>query len=108
MIGLSAFVDVNNIKRARYTWQITLWALFIKLREATSVNETDLSPYDWLTQKSKNNAPFLYWKCVIDLEINVLLYIRSIREGNFKLHAEVLYKLLSWYFIMTIMIMLVG
>ena len=108
MIGLSAVVDVNNIKRARYTWQITLCALFIKLREATSVNETDLSPYDWLTQKSKNNASFLYWKCVIDLEINVLLYIRSIREGNFKLHVEVLYKLLSWYFIMTIMIMLVA
>ena len=25
-------------------------------------------------------------------------YVRSIREGHLKLHVEVLYKLLSWYF----------
>ena len=69
------------------------------IREAASVSETDLSPYDWLIQKSKDNAVFLYWKCVIDLQIKVLLYIFSFREGNFKLQVEVPYKLLSWYFI---------
>ena len=58
-----------------------------------------MSPYDWLTQKSKDNTLLLYWKCVIDLQIKVLLYVRSIREGNFKLHVEVLHKLLSLYFI---------
>ena len=42
---------------------------------------------------------FVYWKCVIDLQIKVLLYVRSIHEGNFKLHVEVMYKLLSWYFV---------
>ena len=99
MIGLSAVVDVNTIKRARYKLQITLCALFIKLREVASVSETDLSPYNWLTQKSKNNSSFLYWKYVIDLEIKVLLYVLSIRAGNFKLHVEVPYKLLSWYLI---------
>ena len=46
----------------------------------------------------KDNTSFLYWKCVIDLELEDLLYVRSFREGNFKLHVEVLYKLLSWYF----------
>ena len=42
MIRLSVVVDVNNIKRARYTFQVTPCALFIILREATSVSETDL------------------------------------------------------------------
>ena len=60
LLGLSAVADVNNVKRARYTLQITLCALYIKLREAASVSETDLSPFDWLTQKSKDNAVFLY------------------------------------------------
>ena len=41
----------------------------------------------------------LYWKCTINLQIKVLLYVRSICEDNLKLHVEVLYKLLSWYFI---------
>ena len=99
MIGRSAVVNVNKIKRGRYTLQIVLCALFIKQRAAASISETNMSKYDLLTQKSKNNISFLYWKCVIDLEIKVLLYVRSIREGNFKLHVQVLYKLLSWYFI---------
>ena len=41
----------------------------------------------------------LYWKCAINLQIKVLLYVRSICEDNLKLHVEVLYKLFSWYFI---------
>ena len=80
----------ENVKRTKYTLQITLCALYIKLREAVSVNETDLSSYDWLTEKPKDNAVFLYWKCVIDLQIKVLLHVLSFREGNFKLQVEVL------------------
>ena len=91
---LSAVVDVNNIKRARYTLQITLCSLFNQLREDMPNNLTDLSPYGWLSQKSKDSTSFLYWKCVIDLQVLILLYVRSIWEGNFKLHVEVLFKLL--------------
>ena len=99
MIGLSAVVDVNNIKRARYTLQITLCSLFQQLRDAMPATITDLSPYSWLTQESKENISCKYRKSVIDVQILILLYIRSIREGNFKLHVEVLYKLLIWFFI---------
>ena len=81
LVGLSAVTYV----RARYTLQITLCALCVRLREAASISEADLSPYDWLTQKSKDNTVFLYWKCVIDFQIKVLLYALSFREGNFKL-----------------------
>ena len=98
MIRLSAVVDVNNIKRARYTLQITLCSLFNQLREAMPSNLTDLSPCHWLSQKSKDST-FLYWKCVIDLQVLILLYVGSIWEGNFKLHVEVLFKLLIWFFI---------
>ena len=95
MIGLSAVVDVNNIKRARYTLQITLCSLFCLLRNAMSNDPTNVSLYDWLTFKLKESTSFLYWKYVIDLEILILVYVRSIREGNFRLHVEVLYKLLT-------------
>ena len=39
----------------------------------------------------------LYWKCVIDLQIKVLLCVLFICEGNLKL--QILDKLLSCYFI---------
>ena len=98
MIGLSAVVDVNNIKRARYTLQITLCSLFKLLRDAMPDDIRELSPYDWLSQRSKESTSFLYWKLVIELEMLILMYVRSLREGNFKLHLEVLYLLLSWFF----------
>ena len=58
---------------------------FYQTCKAASVSEANLSSYDWLTQKSGDNTSFLYWKCGIDLQIKVLLYVRSICEGNFKL-----------------------
>ena len=58
MIGLSAVVNVNNIKRARYTLQITLCSNFNQLREAMPNNLTDLSPYDWLSQNRRIAPPF--------------------------------------------------
>ena len=58
MIGLSAASDVNNIKRARYTLQITLCSRFNQLREAMPNNLTDLSPYDWLSQNRRIAPPF--------------------------------------------------
>ena len=60
IIGLSVVVDVNNIKRARCTLQITLCSLFNQLREAMSNNLTDLSPYDCLSQKSNDSTSFQY------------------------------------------------
>ena len=90
MIGPSPAVDVNSIKRARYSLEITLCAIFIKLCEATSVSEADLLSYDWLTEKPKDNTSFLCWECVTDLQIKVLMYIRSICEANLKLHVKVL------------------
>ena len=40
-----------------------------------------------------------YLKMVMDLEMHILIYVRSIREGNFKLYVETLRKLLKWFFI---------
>ena len=62
-------------------------------------NLTDLSPYDWLPQKLKDSTSFLYSKCVIDLQVLIVFHVRSIREWNFKLHLEVLFKLFIWFFI---------
>ena len=41
MIGLSAVVDVNNLKKARYSVQVTLCTLFTKLQEVAVQNTTD-------------------------------------------------------------------
>ena len=98
-IGMGAVVDVNNIKRARYAVQISLCSLFKMLEDAAAESMTELSAYDWLCQKCAESEVYMYWKMVIELEMHILIYVRSIREGNFKLHVETLRKLLKWFFI---------
>ena len=93
MIVLSAFVDIQHkesqIHIANYstcTFYQNSWSNGFWWNQFVTI---------WLAYtKLKNNTSFLYWKCVINLQIKVL-YVRSIREGKFKLHVEVLYKLLS-------------
>ena len=96
---MGAVVDVNNIKRARYAVQLSLCSLFKMLEEAAADDMSDSSAYDWLCKKCEESDMYLYWKMVIELEIHILIYIRSIREGNFKLHVQTLRKLLKWFFI---------
>ena len=51
-IGLSAVVDVNNIKRATYYIQVTSSALYIKLKKvAAIVSSINVPRHYWLHQK---------------------------------------------------------
>ena len=55
-IGLSAVVDVNSIKTATYCIQVTFSTLYIKLNEATALDNLDNAcSYDWLRQKLAEN-----------------------------------------------------
>ena len=97
--GVSAVVDVNSIKRARYCVQVTVSALYNKLKEAADADGTTLPPYDWLRVKSKKNKSLYFWKVVFEFQLNILIFVRSIREGDFKVYVEVLRKFLKCYFI---------
>ena len=37
---------------------------------------------------------------VMNFQINVLIFVRSIREGNFEVYIESLRKVIKWYFIL--------
>ena len=38
-----------------------------------------------------------YWSLVINLEIEILVFVCSIREGNFHLYVQSLRNLLEWF-----------
>ena len=97
-IGLSAIIDTSHIKRARYAIQVTVCSLFIKLQEATLKDASKLDPYTWLVEKSKSNEMCFIWKIILDLEMNILIFVRSQREGNFQLYREIICRIIRWYF----------
>ena len=99
IIGLSAVVNVNSIKRATYCTQITLSRLYIKLNEVTALgNLNDRCSYDWLCQKSAENEMCFFWKMVFDFQVNYLMFIRSEHEGNFRLYILELCRFIKWHF----------
>ena len=48
----------------------------------------------WLQKKTKAHPQFLYWATALELQLLVLEYVRSIREGNFSLYIQMLGKLI--------------
>ena len=39
-----------------------------------------------------------YWYIIIDLTLNLLIFVRPIREGNFSLHVSSLKQVVKWYY----------
>ena len=96
-IGTS-IVDANAIKRSRYCLQVSLCMIYRLLKDAHKKIESCLFPIKWLDEKSKSNQMCFYWKLIIDFQINILLFVRSIRQGNFTLYRNTLFNMLKWYF----------
>jgi len=96
--GTSAIVDANDIKRSRYCLQVSVVVIYKLLREAHVKSESSMSEFEWLDEISKTSEMCFYWKMIINFQIKLLVFIRAIREGNFKLYLEVLFELLPWFF----------
>ena len=105
-IGLSAIIDASHIKRACYAIQVTVCSLFIKSQEVTPKDASNLHPYTWLVEKSKSNKMCFIWKIIFDLEMHILFFVRSQREGNFQLYREILRTIIRCTSLSIISIML--
>ena len=98
IIGTSAVVDVNDIKRARFCLQVAACAIFWKLKDAFIQSNALLPILDWLVHRSKESKMCFYWKLILDFQVLVFVFIHSIREGTFHVYIESLISLCKWYF----------
>ena len=73
-IGVGAVVDVNQIKRGRYSVQLTLCSLYRKLVDAVKADGSTLHPRKWLEEKSLSSSMAHYWSLVINLQIEILVF----------------------------------
>ena len=90
--------SVSDIKGTRYALQVSVCVIYKNLFYAHSSSGSSLSHLDWLDEISTTSAMALYWKQILELQIHILIYIRSIRESNFQLHILALRALMKWYF----------
>ena len=90
-----SFLKGSHLKRSRYPQQITLVSL-AKLAHQAYL-ETDCSYYDdWKKSVAESSNALFYWFHVIELQLNLFLFIRSIRKENFDLFVHTVDIMLSW------------
>ena len=97
-----SFIKVSHVTRTRHAHQVTAATLYALLKAAydeyTSESGSEIQLEQWCLEQAKQSLMFNYWLKSLSLEILLLLYIRSIREGNFQLYIEALSKIVPWMF----------
>ena len=92
-------MDVNLIHKARYSVQLSFAPVYICQKKAHEAGDSTLPLYSWAKECSLSSRMFNYWMLIMKFQINYLVFIRSMREGNFKLFDKILIFLVKWFFI---------
>ena len=94
---IDSFLKSSHVKRTRYAHQVTLKVLLELGRDA--FKRSDMNSYEeWKANRINESSTALYWFTVIDLQAILFMFVRSVRESNFKLYFETLNHMLPWFF----------
>lgn len=92
-------LKVTHVTKARGLHQVTACALYQLLRDAYLANSSDGSMEAWIVGKAALSPTFLFWLTVLNLQVILLSFVRSLREGNYILFKTSLKKMIPWFFL---------
>ena len=95
-----SFIKVSHVTKTRHTHQITAASLWNLLQQAYDQSDlhTTMSLDEWCHQQAQSSVHFDYWLKTLSLQINMLLFVKSLREANFELYIQILAQFLPWMF----------
>ena len=104
-----SFLRVTHVTHTRRAHQITassdansLYHLLQKsyLAYCSSLGEerNQMSLEDWYSSRAELYTQFKFWLLILQLELAVLVYVRTIRERHFKLYVDAPTKIVPWFF----------
>lgn len=100
-----SFLKASHVTRTRRAHQITVSSLYLLRNKAynqyaeTLENETQkVTLEEWCSEQAKKCPQFQFWSIILQLELYVLIFVRSIREANFQLYVQALAKIIPWFF----------
>ena len=70
--------------------QVTLNSLYLELVDAAKNDKSELSLITWLQEKASSYDVCYYLFVLINFVMNILIFIQSMREGDFFLYVECL------------------
>ena len=86
--SVDAIPSASHVKKARYVHQVNAAVLHSLLMEAFDANEQSYNV--WLADRRKKSLNFEYWFISLEIECLMLLFVQSIRSGNFEILVGVL------------------
>ena len=99
-----SFLRAAHATRTRRAHQITATTLHMLQRRAytrhcmTDFDAEDLTEFeDWCHRRAKDIPHFQYWVTVLELEMLVLVYVRSLRQASFAMYLAALTELVPWF-----------
>ena len=95
----TATVDVNHIHKARYSVQLSVVSIYNCLEQVDKAINFVLPLFSLAEERSSYSRMFKYWILIMKFQINYPVFIRTMREVNFKLFVKILISLIKWFFI---------
>jgi len=104
---VNSFLRASHVSRTRRAHQVTAAALSTLQRRAydhclelSDERDEELELDDWCQQRAKTCTQFDYWATVLQVELTVLVYVRSLRQGSFQMYSDALTELETWFHVM--------
>ena len=95
---VESFLSSSHVKHTRHAHEVTACTLYSLLRQAYQESDCESSFDDFCDEQIKRDPQFRYWLIIMRLEVILLSFVRSLRQGNFELYIESLKKLAPWMF----------
>ncbi|KAJ8416192.1 hypothetical protein AAFF_G00382140 [Aldrovandia affinis] len=98
-----SFLKAAHVSRTRRAHQITAAALNVLQHRAydnycqTQTDGVPLVFEAWCSQRAENIPQFQYWSIVLELELLMLVFVRSLREASFTMYLDTLTELAKWF-----------
>ena len=95
---IESFLKGSKVKRTRYAHHVTLSVLLTLAKESFDQQTLFTSYKDWKENLSKTSVNAYYWFTVIDLEVMLFMFVKSLRDPNLDLFVRSLKEILTWTF----------
>ena len=98
--GNQSLVSGHDVARTKYCHQVTACALHQLMYGSfeTGHRGDDISFDTWRSEMQVKSPQFHFWSLALKMQLDYLLFLHSIRSGDFRLYKFSISKLLPWLF----------
>ena len=96
-----SYLKVSHLTRTRHAHQVTAAALYILLHNAyteycSSQKDSDSlqSLESWSENRADASPQFYFWFTILQVQLKMLIFVRFLRETDFKLYTESLAQII--------------